>query len=48
MDDDAEKRFPRISLWEFLKGIFGLLGRAYLFFDGYYIPTKRRKRSTRD
>ena len=43
MEDDDEKRFPRISLWEFLKGIFSILGRAYLFFDGDYVPRKRRK-----
>jgi hypothetical protein len=37
MHEDDEKRFPRISLWQFLTGLFWWRRDADKFFDGRWV-----------
>ena len=37
MDEDDEKRFPRISLWQFLTGLFWWWRDTDKFFDGRWV-----------
>jgi hypothetical protein len=37
VQDDDEKRFPRISLWQFLTGLFRWSRDADKFFDGRWV-----------
>ena len=37
MDEDDEKRFPRISLWQFVTGLFWWWRDTDKFFDGRWV-----------
>jgi hypothetical protein len=37
MHEDDEKRFPRISLWQFLTGLFWWCRDTDKFFDGRWV-----------
>lgn len=36
-DEDDENRFPRITLWQFLKGVFGKLFLAGTWIAEFYL-----------
>lgn len=38
MRDDDEERFPRITLWQFLGGIFTPLADVWLWLEGWRTP----------
>jgi hypothetical protein len=45
--DDEEKRFPRISLWQFLSGIWHLIVRVSIRPLDYNRPSREQKNERR-
>ncbi|WP_210261076.1 hypothetical protein [Enterovirga aerilata] len=45
--DDDEERFPRITLWQFLGGVFTPLANVWLWLEGWRNPFDRHEGSSR-